>query len=300
MSWRFGWKPYVPVAQRRAKAAREAAKMAKKGRALSPVNIEGKQIARTFWGKAWCDNLESYSDYANRLPRGRAYLRNGSVVDLQVSEGKVSALVSGSSLYKIEISIKPLPKKSWEKVQGECSGKIDSLIELLQGRLSESVMRVVTNRQTGLFPSPSEITLGCSCPDWAEMCKHVASALYGVGARLDEKPELLFLLRGVNPSELITKAAAQATTQPVPPQGKGTIAETDLGEVFGIEMETMPAAAQAPPPARPPRKRTGATPAPRAKRKLAKATQTPSAKTPEKRRKKVRPTDRFKKRPTAA
>src|SRR3989304_9076129 len=96
----YGWKPYVPVAERRRQAARETARLAKKGRTVSPVVIKGSKIANTFWGKAWCDNLEHYSDYSNRLPRGRTYVRNGSVVDLHVAPGEVKALVSGSGVHK--------------------------------------------------------------------------------------------------------------------------------------------------------------------------------------------------------
>ncbi len=245
MSWNYGWRPYVSVAQRRANAARELAKLARKtGKTASPVVLDGRKIASTFWGKAWCDNLEAYSDYANRLPRGRTYIRNGSVVDLQISQGKVTALVSGSELYKIEIKIKPLAASLWKSIQTECAGKIDSLIELLQGKLSSSVMQIVTRPERGLFPAPKEIDLDCSCPDWADLCKHVAASLYGVGARLDQKPELLFLLRGVDPSELISRAsAAEAVRQAVPAEGVPQIADKELAEVFGIELA---AAAPAP------------------------------------------------------
>ncbi|MSU20619.1 MAG: hypothetical protein EXS30_04410 [Pedosphaera sp.] len=243
MSW--GWRPYVPVAQRRANAARKIAKMTKGGRAASPINLQGRAISTTFWGKAWCDNLESYSDYSNRLPRGRTYVRNGSVVDLQITEGKVSALVSGSELYKIEIKIKPLNPASWTSVQTECAGKIDSLIELLQGRLSAGVMERVTRPENGLFPKPSEISMSCSCPDWAGMCKHIAASLYGVGARLDEKPDLLFLLRGVDPAELISKAfTAQAIEQTGSADDRATIGETELADVFGIELDAPSTVAQ--------------------------------------------------------
>ena len=135
----------MPVGQRRAKAARVLAKLAKKsGYAASPVVLDGRKITTTFWGKAWCDNLEAYSDYANRLPRGRTYVRNGSVVDLQISKGSVTARVCGSELYKIEIKIKPLAPSLWKSIQTECAGKIDSLIELLQGKLSSAVMQIVT------------------------------------------------------------------------------------------------------------------------------------------------------------
>ena len=239
MSWSYGWRPYVPVAERRAKAARETAKLAKKtGRAASPVVLDGRKIASTFWGKAWCDNLEAYSDYANRLPRGRTYVRNGSVVDLQINKGSISALVSGSELYRIEIKIKPLTPVLWKSIQAECAGKIDSLIELLQGKLSSAVMQIVTRHEKGLFPTPKEIDLDCSCPDWADLCKHVAASLYGVGAKFDQNPALLFLLRGVDPAELISKASAAeavrqtaATTDGIP-----AMSEAEVADVFGIEL----------------------------------------------------------------
>jgi len=242
MSWYgYGFRPYVPVAQRRADAARQMAKLAKKGHAISPVRIEGREIASTFWGKAWCENLESYSDFENRLPRGRTYVRNGSVVDLQIKPGKVTARVSGSSLYNIDNKIKPLSKPHWQTISSQCAGKIASVLELLQGRLSRGVMEVITHRDNGLFPKPSEISLDCSCPDWADMCKHVAAALYGVGARLDEKPELLFVLRQVDHMELIEQAAAGQVLTPDVSSDKKTIAEGDLAEVFGIEVDSTKA-----------------------------------------------------------
>src|ERR1017187_4641590 len=245
MSWNFGWRPYVPVAERRSRAARELAKLAKKnGPAAAPVRLNGRKIASTFWGKAWCDNLEAYSDFANRLPRGRTYVRNGSVVDLQIAQGKVTARVAGSELYEIEIKIKPLAPKLWKSIQTDCAGKIDSLMELLQGRLSSAVMEIVTRPERVLFPTPREIELDCSCPDWADLCKHVAASLYGVGARLDQKPELLFLLRGVDASDLISRAsAAEAVRQTVPAEGVPQMADKELAEVFGIELA---AAAPAP------------------------------------------------------
>jgi uncharacterized Zn finger protein len=264
MSWNFGWRPYVPVAQRRANAARQVAKMAKGGKTVSPVNLKSRAIATTFWGKAWCDNLEAYSDFANRLPRGRTYIRNGSVVDLQIAEGKVTAIVSGSELYRITIQIKPLAPDIWKCIKTECAGKIDSLIELLQGRLSEGVMRVVTNQKNGLFPSPSQIDLDCSCPDWADMCKHVAAALYGVGARLDEAPHLLFQLRGVNPEELVSAVSvAEATQQTGAPTSVPGLSDAELGDVFGIELASPSTATPALP-----QKRGTVKPTPRAAKKV--------------------------------
>src|SRR5580698_10122046 len=241
MSWYYGFRPYVPVAQRRAKAAREVANRTKKGQTVTPVCIDGRAITSTFWGKAWCTNLESYSDFANRLPRGRTYVRKGSVVDLKIEKGRIKALVSGSELYEIEIDISSLDKKSWQALKGQCAGKIGTLVELLQGKLSKAVMELVTNREQGLFPKPKEIEMSCSCPDYAGMCKHIAAVMYGVGHRLDSSPQLLFLLRGVDHNELIEQAIPSA---PIPTGSHApTLAGTNLGELFDIEIDEAPAAA---------------------------------------------------------
>jgi uncharacterized Zn finger protein len=238
MSWNYyGFRPYVSVAERRRKAERETTKLAKKGKAIRPVRIEGRTIAHTFWGKAWCDNLESYMDYENRLPRGRTYVRNGSVVHLDIRAGEIEALVSGSELYRVNISITSAAKAKWKKLCGDCAGGIGSLVELLQGRFSDHVMGIITRKETGLFPSPKEIELKCSCPDWATMCKHVAAVLYGVGARLDQSPELLFTLRSVNHEELITRAAAVTDLAGKTPAAGPELAESELGAVFGIELD---------------------------------------------------------------
>lgn len=237
MGWggEWGYRPYVPVAQRRANALRAVKRFVLKGQQISPVQIDGRVIASTFWGKAWCDNLESYSDFENRLPRGRTYARNGSVIDLQIEPGKITSLVSGSSLYRITIEIRPLDGAHWKKLKGQCGAGIASVVELLQGRLSTSVMSVVTCRENGLFPAPAEIEMSCSCPDWAGMCKHIAATLYGVGNRLDRQPELLFKLRQVDHLELIARAGNEAPK--LKSGGKKTIAKDRLADIFGIELE---------------------------------------------------------------
>jgi uncharacterized Zn finger protein len=247
----YDFKPYVPVAVRRLRAQRELAKRAKKGHPTSPVTIEGRTIARTFWGRAWCDNLERYSDYENRLPRGRTYVRNGSVVDLQVAPGQVAAFVSGSELYEVSIRITPLPKPRWTAICADCAGGIDSLVELLQGHLSAAVMKRICAPQTGLFPAPTEIHLSCSCPDWADMCKHVAAVLYGIGARLDARPELLFLLREVDEKDLIAEAGAGLPLSSKAPAKARLLADEGLAELFGLDLgaanEPTPAALASPP-----------------------------------------------------
>lgn len=250
----YGFPPYVPVAERRKKAEREAAARRKKGEELSPVAVRGRGLADTFWGKAWCANLERYGDYANRLPRGRTYVRNGSVIDLKMEPGRVKALVMGTHLYRVEVDITPLEKGRWETLVAECAGKVGSALELLQGKLSDAVMTVITREGTGLFPAPREIRFSCSCPDYASLCKHVAAALYGVGARLDHAPELLFRLRGVDPGEMAGRAGVDAILEGTAPKADSRLDETDLSGLFGIELDELPA-----PPAASPKK---AKPAP--------------------------------------
>jgi len=236
MAW-HDWSPYVPVAERRRRAIRKMESLRKKGKNIQPVSIGGRKIAKTFWGEAWCDHLESFSDYENRLPRGRTYVRNGSVCHLALSRGDIEAMVSGSDIYNVRVNIKTLPAKKWRAVKKRCSGQIGSLLELLRGDLSGNVMEVVTDRRDGLFPLPGEMSFRCSCPDWATMCKHVAAVLYGVGARLDQQPELLFQLRGVDHRELIDVDTELAvSTKSSRRGGSKRIASDDLSDVFGIEL----------------------------------------------------------------
>ncbi|MBY0317604.1 MAG: SWIM zinc finger family protein [Reyranella sp.] len=253
------WPTYVSAAERRFRAAREAQKLGKKGRPVEPVTIEGRRIASTFWGKAWCDNMESYRDFESRLPRGRSYVRNGSVLDLQIAPGKVTALVSGSDLYRVAVDITPLSKQKWKAIRADCSGGIDSLVELLQGKLSKSVMERLCRQDAGLFPKPSEIRFSCSCPDFASMCKHVAAALYGVGARLDHKPELLFRLRAVHETELVAEIDVALPISRKDAGSDKMLESGDLSALFGLEMASPSAIEQAAEDARPPRSRRAAS-----------------------------------------
>lgn len=225
---------YVPVSARRARAARKIASLRKQGKKVQPVRITGNLIARSFWGKRWCKHMESFSDYRNRLPRGRSYARHGAVCDLAIRAGRVDALVFGTRLYHVEIRIDKLKPAAWKSIKARCTGQIGSVLELLQGRLSDQVMAVVTNRNRGLFPTPRQIEFDCDCPDWAGMCKHVASVMYGVGARLDDSPELLFLLRKVDESELIEADLAL----PAGSDQVDSLADGDLSGIFGIELDT--------------------------------------------------------------
>ncbi|HEX9576949.1 MAG TPA: SWIM zinc finger family protein [Myxococcales bacterium] len=226
---------YVPVAERRAKALLQARKLEKRGRVLEPVRLEGQRIAGSFWGKEWCKNLESYMDFSNRLPRGRTYLRTGAVVDLRLGPGQIDALVAGGSLYEVSVRIDKLARKRWGALIKRCAGRIDSVVELLRGRLPERVLEALVDRRAGLFPAPKEIDFTCSCPDSALLCKHIAAVLYGVGARLDKKPELFFTLRSVALEELVAKSALRRAGP-----GQDALETRSLEGIFGIELDREP------------------------------------------------------------
>jgi uncharacterized Zn finger protein len=238
-----GWAPYVPVAERRRKAEVAMAKLRKSGHPVAPVTITGRAIASTFWGKAWCDNIEGYHDYENRLPRGRTYVRNGSVVDLQIAPGRVTATVSGSALYKVTITVKETAQAAWKSICTDCAGGIDSMVELLQGRFSKGVMERLCRQQGGLFPRPAEIRFSCSCPDYASMCKHVAAVLYGIGARLDQQPELLFRLRAVNEADLLARIDVATMLPKQGPKSGRVLEADDVSALFGLDMEAPEVAA---------------------------------------------------------
>ncbi|MFW5870229.1 MAG: hypothetical protein ACOCVL_01050 [Candidatus Sumerlaeota bacterium] len=268
------WPEYVSVGEKRAKAANQIEKLRKKGKNVEPVVIEGRTIARTFWGKKWCSHFESFSDYQNRLPRGRTYARHGGICHLEIDTGKVRALVSGSSLYEIDVRITPLEDGRWAAIKKQCAGSIGSLIELLQGRMSDSVMEIITDPINGLFPQTGEIKYDCDCPDWAVMCKHVAAVFYGIGHRFDSFPELLFQLRGVDPTELIDSSVSFAA--PETAADNDVIDDAELSGIFGIELEDT---ASSPEPDQPERQTRSKSPKKKStKKKSAKTSGKASAK----------------------
>ena len=245
-SFRSFWPAYVPVAQKKQEAAEKLAQLKKKDKDLAPVLNVGRKITTTFWGQSWCKNIESYRDFAYRLERGRTYVRSGYVLDLKIKEGEIQALVQGSSLYNINIKISKVCTKKWKKLVKKCSGKIDSLMEILQGKLSTNVMEIMTDRDSGLFPSPSEIKLSCSCLDWATCCKHVAAVMYGIGVRLDERPELLFLLRGVNEKDLVVDHVETLTMKKAQENKLHVIDDKDISTIFEVNFDDDDSLPQAP------------------------------------------------------
>jgi uncharacterized Zn finger protein len=236
--------PYVPVATRRAKAEKALQQLRKKQPGITPVIISGNALATTWWGKSWNSNLERYADYRNRIGRGRSCVRHRAVLDLQLTPGRVTALVQGSEAqpYRVAITVDTLSAHHWATIRTACAGCFDSLSALLAGTFPQALKDLFFAKGAGLFPSPRDIHFDCSCPDWASMCKHVAAALYGVGARFDEDPSLFFRLRGITMDELITQTVADTTQtllRKAERQSANVLDEVDLGDVFGIQLDDL-------------------------------------------------------------
>ncbi len=269
---------YTPVHEKQTKAKRSQAQLAKAYGTLQPVVVAGRALATSWWGKAWAENLERYSDYSNRLPRGRSYLRSGMVLHLAITPGKVEALVQGSrpAPYAVSVTVAALSAARWTQARAACSGQLDSLQALLRGEFPDALKELFMVRGGGLFPAPSEIQFDCTCPDWASMCKHVAAVLYGVGTRLDADPKLFFTLRQVSVEDLVAKALRGTSQTLLAKAGQAAgraLADADLGNVFGIDLDDAPAAAAVP---------TKPTPAkaPATKRSAPRAAKTAKATTP--------------------
>ncbi len=231
--------PYVTFVKKREMAQKEVAALTKKGIILEPVIIEGTKIAQTWWALAWNKNLEAYADYKSRITRGRAYLKNDSVLDLKIEKGLVKALVQGSSQkpYKIEIQIDPLSEEKWARLLGVCEHQIGSLTDLVEGRFPKELEALFTVKGEGLFPSNKEIHFACTCPDWADLCKHVAAVLYGIGARFDQDPLLFFKLRDIDFEVLLEKSIAQKMQNLLENADKKSprvIDDSEVSALFGI------------------------------------------------------------------
>lgn len=284
MRWRDSWNDwpqYAPVGRRIDAAKKRAAKRASRaGRQPEPVRMAGRDIAKTFWGRSWCRSLEGFSDFANRLPRGRTYARNGSVVDLAITRGRVEAVVAGSQVYDVAIAIAPLSPAKWRAIKTDCATSIGSLLDLLTGRLAHDVMQRLVKPGEGMLPSPREISIACNCPDGASVCKHLAAVFYGIGHRLDTQPELLFVLRGVDQTELVAAATKDSVSQAVRSDAAHALADGDLAAIFGIELgessSLPPAAAPSTPRRGPAGKRAG--PGPRTPKRTPTTTRRPVTK----------------------
>ena len=267
----WGFPEYETVAEKKAKAAKKLEQLRKKMPDIAPVAIEGNTLARTWWGKSWNKNLERYADYSNRIGRGKSYVRHGAVLDLKIQGGQVTALVQGTRAkpYEVVIRIAPVKKANWDHIRKQCQGELRSLTDLLAGKFPKELGDIFLAEGKGLFPTPTEISFDCSCPDWASMCKHVAATLYGIGARLDEDPLLLFTLRQADTDELVAQAVQEKTGDLLARADRKSsrvIGDADLSGLFAIDMDIKPDFSAATKPRatkRPPRGKK-ATPAPAA------------------------------------
>lgn len=244
MAW-MRYPKYVSVHERKERAKAKMKILLKKNPNMQPVIIEGRDIAKTWWGRSWNKNLGNYADYDNRMGRGRSYVRSGAVVDLRISPGLIEGQVLGSYRvpYKIKVVVKDLDAVKWMSIKKVCGGRFDSLRDLLDGNFPKSLEALLVDRENGLFPSPDEIEFRCNCPDWADMCKHVAAVLYGVGTCLDAHPELIFTLRNVVMDELLVDVIKDETSNMVRKSSVGServIEDSDLSGIFGIEFDETP------------------------------------------------------------
>ena len=222
----------------RADVALEIEKRRKRGEVFEPVVApKGNKLAVSFWGQAWQRHLEGYADYESRLPRGRSYLRAGNVYNLAIEPGEVTAEVAGNALYDVMVKIRPLTPSDWQEIKDKCAGQVGSLLDLLGGKLGDGVLKIITDREEGLFPRSKEIKIICSCPDSAGLCKHAAAVLYGVGLKFDADPALFFKLRAVNPEELLSLATDVVGQEPASGEAQ-VIANEDISTLFGIEMDS--------------------------------------------------------------
>ncbi|MCL7487587.1 MAG: hypothetical protein M8357_05375 [Desulfobulbaceae bacterium] len=279
----WGYPKYVTVAEKKAKVEKKLAQLRKKRPDITPVVIEGKTLARTWWGKSWNRNLERYADYSNRIGRGKNYVRHGAVLDLKIKGGRVTALVQGTRAkpYEVVVRIAPVKKANWNHIRKQCQGELRSLADLLSGKFPKGLGDIFLSEGKGLFPTPEEISFDCSCPDWASMCKHVAATLYGIGARLDEDPLLFFILRQADTEELLVRAVQGKTGDLLARAGRKSsrvIDDADLSGLFGIDMDIKPdfAAADKPQASRKQPRKTTTTPAPSTEQ-AARANQSPTA-----------------------
>ncbi len=230
----YNFPRYVSVAEKEATARKVIESLKKKGIDAQPVLPFKGRIASSFWGKCWCDCMESYADYENRLDRGKSYLRHGTVCHLVIDRGKVNAVVSGSSPYNVSVVIDEIEQSRINKLEKLVKGKVSSQLDLLLGKFPKEIQEVIGAPYTGIIPFPKEIKFTCSCPDIASMCKHVAAVLYAIGRRIDSEPGLLFTLRGLPPDVLCSMAADVNLEAD---GGEEALTENmDLGNLLGIDL----------------------------------------------------------------
>lgn len=230
-------RPTVSDLRRAAQAALES--YAIRGMDVDPVREIRftNEVARSFWGRTWCANLEDRGASRHKLARGRTYVRCGAVVNLRILEGRAFARVIGTGLYTVAVRVEPVSPRRRTAIRDRCARRVDSVAALLRPDPPAAVREIVAHRETGLFPAPAEMTVRCDCYPGRGICVHEAAAMYGIGARLDRSPEDLFRLRGFDPDALTERAVEETA----PPGGEG-LGGDDLSAIFGVNVEDEPPA----------------------------------------------------------
>lgn len=239
MSWFYDYYDAPSVSE----LIRMAQENLSKNNRYSPVILNNssrfsKNICNSWWGNAWCKNLERYADCNNRIDRGKSYLKNNMVIDLKINGGEIYAKVQGSrkTPYTVKITIDPIDEKKRLRIEEQATGKIQNLEALINGTFPEE-LKDIFFQNDGLFPSLKEIHFNCSCPDFARMCKHVSAALFGVGIRLDKNPIYFFQMRGINIDDFVNKAVFGKVNKMLENTDVITtriIQESDITKLFGI------------------------------------------------------------------
>jgi len=163
------------------------------------------EFGGTWWAKRWISALERLG-WSNRLQRGRTYARQGNVLEVKVRPGRIDARVQGSRKrpYRVTIHIEPLSDSDWDKAASAMAERALFAARLLAGEMPENIEDAFVQCDTQLFPrSEQDIDMSCTCPDWANPCKHIAAVFYTLGTEFDRDPFLLLLLRGMSREHLL-------------------------------------------------------------------------------------------------
>lgn len=213
---------------------REIIRRCERGEVYTPFDAPtGTKLARNFWGQAWQQHLATFEHFSGRLSKGRSYLRLGQLYNLEMEPGMVRAEVAGAALYEVAVQVKPMTQERWEQLVVRCTGRVTGMLDLLEGKLSDEVMAVMTGIDAGLFPEAHDVRVVCSCPDHADLCKHGAAVLYAVGLQFDREPAGFFKLRGVRVDDLCQGASVVLEQKN---EGAVELPDADLEKLFGIDL----------------------------------------------------------------
>ena len=218
--------PRLKAADLEKLAATRLAEYLAEGEELHPVVNKTRKLAKNFWGSAWMKQLALCESGGMCLAPGRTLLRHACVLHVDIQPGSISALVSAEEVFEVELKLESLDEERLERLAATCSGHIDSLLSLMQGKVDEAVLLQLCHPENGLLPTPEDWRMHCTCPDWAEPCPHAAAAIYAAGCLIDEKPELLFTLRGIQPEALLSA-----------PAPTNEIDADKLSAMFGIDLD---------------------------------------------------------------